>query len=400
MYAGRSGGAVIGGNVCLDGSRDGTTWAWILTDGARTRADITRPIWHASLRCAPGDRTLTDDEWAQAAAVFAEAMGFVDRIGSDVPWQERATQPWVVVRHGADHVHLAVSRVGFDGRVWHARQDYRQAQAACAQLEQMYGLSVAPRTSTKETQRVADHQLSAGEWRRGQRTGAAPERVQLAERVRAAVEAAAGAGREGFEAALERAGVGYRANVAGSGRVSGYSFTLPGHTDAQGEAVWFRASQLDRALSWSKVAPVLQTPVAAPAVQVPKKALESRARHERRVEQAQAEAEAQQAAQRLDALPTVVATRVSGDDAWWAQRRRGGRCGHRPARAAGEAGGLPAPDAPGRPGAPGPPGPHPGPGAAGRGEGNHPGRAGEPEPHGQRLPARCRARCRLRPLLA
>ncbi|WP_432537712.1 relaxase/mobilization nuclease domain-containing protein [Kineococcus arenarius] len=320
MYAGRSGGAVIGGNVCLDG----TTWASILSDAARTRPDITRPIWHASLRCAPGDRTLTDEEWAEAAALFAEAMGFVDRIDADIDWHQRATQPWVVVRHGADHVHIAVSRVGFDGRVWHARQDYRQAQAACAQLEQMYGLSVAPRTSTKDTQRTADHQLSAGEWRRGQRTGAAPERVQLAERVRAAVDAAAGAGREGFEAALDRAGVGYRANQAANGRVSGYSFTLPGHTDAQGEAVWFRASQLDRALSWSKVAPVLETPAAAPAVVVPKKALETKARHERRIEQAQAEAVAQQQAQRLDALPQVVAARVQGDDAWWAQRRRGG----------------------------------------------------------------------------
>ncbi|WP_432499098.1 relaxase/mobilization nuclease domain-containing protein [Kineococcus auxinigenes] len=324
VYAGRSGGAVIGGNVCLDGSRDGTTWAWILTDAARTRPDITRPIWHASLRCAPGDRTLSDEEWAEAAAVFAEAMGFVDPIGSDVPWEQRATQPWVVVRHGEDHVHLAVSRVGFDGRVWHARNDYRQAQAACTQLEQLYGLTVAPRVSSKDTQRTADHQLSAGEWRRGQRTGAAPERVQLAERVRAAVDAAAGAGREGFEAALERAGVGYRANVAASGRVSGYSFTLPGHTDPAGQAVWFRASQLDRALSWSKVAPVLETPTPAPDVVVPKRALESRARHERRTEQAQAEAVAQQQTQRLQALPQVVAARVQGDDQWWAHRRRGG----------------------------------------------------------------------------
>ncbi|WP_432498183.1 relaxase/mobilization nuclease domain-containing protein [Kineococcus auxinigenes] len=324
VYAGRLGGAVIGGNVCLDGSRDGTTWAWILSDAARTRPDITRPIWHASLRCAPGDRVLSDEEWAEAAGLFAEAMGFVDPIGSDVPWQERATQPWVVVRHGADHVHIAVSRVGFDGRVWHARNDYRAAQAACAQLEQLYGLTVAPRVSSKDTQRTADHQLSAGEWRRGQRTGAAPERVQLAERVRAAVDAAAGTGRDGFEAALDRAGVGYRANVAASGRVSGYSFTLPGHVDPAGEAVWFRASQLDRALSWSKVAPVLEAPVAVPAVVVPKKALESRARHERRVEQAQADAVAQQQTQRLEALPRVVAALVQGDDQWWAQRRHGG----------------------------------------------------------------------------
>lgn len=57
------------------------------------------------------------------------------------------------------------------------------------------------------TQRVADRQLKAGEWWRGQRTGAAPERVQLAERVRATVDAAAVGARDGFETALERVGV-------------------------------------------------------------------------------------------------------------------------------------------------------------------------------------------------
>jgi len=322
VYDGRAGGAVIGGNLGLHGSRDGSTWATLLSEAARVRPDITRPIWQVSLRCAPGDRVLSDAEWAAAAGVFAEAMGFVDPIGSDV--EVRASQPWVVVRHGADHVHIAVSRVGFDGQVWHARQDYRQAQAACMQLEQDYGLATAPRRSTPDTQRMPDHQLKAGEWRRGQRTGAAPERVQLAERVRAAVDAAAGAGRDGFETALDRAGVGYRANTAATGRVSGYSFTLPGHVDPDGAAVWFRASQLDRGLSWSKVAPVLETPLAAPVVAVAKKTLETRAHHERRVEAAQADALAQQSTQRLDGLPAVVAARVKSDDRWWAQRRRGG----------------------------------------------------------------------------
>ena len=107
--------------------------------------------------------------------------------------------------------------------------------------------------------------------------------------------------------------------------MSGYSFALPGHVDPAGEAVWFRASQLDRGLSWSKVAPVLEAPAQAPAVVVPKRVLESTARHERRVEQAQAEAVAQQQEQRLAALPQVVAARVRGDDEWWAQRRRGGQ---------------------------------------------------------------------------
>lgn len=143
VYAGISGGAVIGGNVCLDGSRDGRTWAMLLTEAALGRPDIKRPLWHTSLRCAPEDRTLSDGEWARAAASFAESMGFVTPPSPE----PGATQPWVVVRHGEDHVHAAVSRVGFDGRVWHNRQDYRQAQTACSELEQTHGLRVASRAS-------------------------------------------------------------------------------------------------------------------------------------------------------------------------------------------------------------------------------------------------------------
>lgn len=126
------GGQVIGGNLGRDGDQDGSRWAQDLRAAQSTRPEIKNAIWQTSLRSAPGDRRLSDQEWADAGQTFAEKMGF-------------AEHPWVMVRHGEDHVHIVTSRVSETGEVWHARQDFRQAQSAAKQLEQDYGLTEAPR---------------------------------------------------------------------------------------------------------------------------------------------------------------------------------------------------------------------------------------------------------------
>lgn len=126
------GGAVIGGNLGREGDQSGVRWAQDLRAAQAMRPEIKNAIWQTSLRSAPGDRRLSDAEWADAGQAFAEQMGF-------------AEHPWVMIRHGEDHVHIVTSRVSETGAVWHARQDFRQAQTAARQLEQEYGLIEAPR---------------------------------------------------------------------------------------------------------------------------------------------------------------------------------------------------------------------------------------------------------------
>ena len=117
-----------------------------------------------------------------------------------------------------------------------------------------------------------------------------PERVQLASAVRACADRAAGAGTEAFEAELTRAGVGFAANRAATGRMSGYKFSS-GRVDESGVPVWFKASQLDKTLAWSQLSKLLETAPAAEPVEVPGKGLlESRAKYQARVADAQAEA--------------------------------------------------------------------------------------------------------------
>jgi len=237
------------------------------------RPDVVKAVWHMSLRTAPGDPVLSDAVWRDVAQSMGESMGWADR-------------PWVVIRHGEDHVHIVVSRVGFDGSLWHARHDFRAAQQARTAVEVELGLTQAPVRS----QGVAPP-LTRGEVAAGLRTGAAPARAVLAERVQAVVEASRGLGRETFEQALGEAGVVGRANVASTGRVSGYSFALDSYRDEAGELVWFKGSALSRDLSWSRLGPVVETPTKAmqtvPVVDVPRKRLELPGRHQARVEAAQ-----------------------------------------------------------------------------------------------------------------
>jgi len=130
-----SGGMVIGGNLGREGHSDGASWAADLREAAGTRPDIRKPIWQVSLRTAPGDRRLSDEQWRDAATIMAERMGYEEH-------------PWVMVRHGEDHVHIVVSRVSDTAQVWHARQDFRAAQSAATAMEKHFGLIQAPRQKT------------------------------------------------------------------------------------------------------------------------------------------------------------------------------------------------------------------------------------------------------------
>ncbi|WP_104119343.1 relaxase/mobilization nuclease domain-containing protein [Arthrobacter sp. B1805] len=157
----RSGGLVIGGNLGRDGHTDGASWAADLREAVGTRPEIRKPIWQVSLRTAPGDRRLSSEQWRDAATIMARRMGYEEH-------------PWVMVRHGEDHVHIVVSRVSDTGQVWHARQDFRAAQSAATALEKHFGLTQASRQKAPERVRssqktIIENQQQAAVQLAGQR---------------------------------------------------------------------------------------------------------------------------------------------------------------------------------------------------------------------------------------
>lgn len=200
---------------------------------ARIRPDVARPIHRTALRLSPEDRALTDKEWRQVAERYVKRMGFEGC-------------PWEATRHADDHIHLTVSRVRWDGTLARDSHDFAKAQKACREIESTHRL-----VNAAERYRRSEPEITRKEKDSAQRRGVVPEREQLREKVRAA-EAHAGGSRERFEAALSEQGVSFRANIASTGRVSGYSYGLDGHRDRAGEPVFYKGSQLGKDYSWAR----------------------------------------------------------------------------------------------------------------------------------------------------
>jgi len=246
-YNNRVHGMVIAGSVSVTDPTKPGQWVANMRRAYRGRDDVARPVWQCSLRTAPEDRRLSDAEWADAVQMFAERLGFDEH-------------PWVAVRHAEDHIHLALSRVAHDGRVWFGRHDYRTTQDARRALEVELGLTQAPLRRGVSSERTPITQVQPGEYRMFADAGHHPPRAVLAGQVLAAANTAAGQGREVFETELRDRGIDFAVNQARTGTVSGYRFAAPAttHADHNGEQVWFKASQLDKKLAWRQLSQVLE----------------------------------------------------------------------------------------------------------------------------------------------
>ncbi|MEU2134915.1 relaxase/mobilization nuclease domain-containing protein [Streptomyces sp. NPDC018352] len=211
---------------------------------ARRRPEITAPIWRCSLSLPDEDGILPDAQWAAIADKFISDMGF-------------GTAPWVAVRHGDDHIHLTVSRVDWSGQLLSDRFDYRRARESADGLEEEHGLVRAADRFRPEGPQVRNNELQASKRRRGPDAAVPPEREELRRIVREVRDASRGLGREAFESGLTDAGVNFRANVASTGRMNGYSFSLESWTDSDGAQVWVPASKVAKDLRWAALHQVL-----------------------------------------------------------------------------------------------------------------------------------------------
>jgi len=228
-----------------DGKRDVTKLASLLLQpqAALGNRAYVRPVWHCSMRAAPDDRMLSDDEWAQIAH---EVM---DRTGLSPYGQEDEAVRWVAVRHGDDHIHIVAMLARQDGGKPSLSWERYKVRAACMAAEQRYGLrSTAPadRTAARRPTRAENEKAA----RRG--LDEAP-RITLRRQV---TTAAAGAGSEQeFFARLGQAGllVHQRFSVKDPGQVSGYSVALGGDTTKDGGPVWYGGGKLAPDLSWPKL---------------------------------------------------------------------------------------------------------------------------------------------------
>jgi hypothetical protein len=153
-----------------------------------------KPVWHCSVRAAPGDRVLSDGDWAQVAARVMHRTGLAPQ-GDDLAVR------WVAVRHAADHIHIVATLARQDGGKPSTWNDFYRVREACQDAERRFGLrSTAPadRTAARRATRAETEQAARRGWDEAPRAALRRE----------VCTAAAGAGTEQeFFARLARVGV-------------------------------------------------------------------------------------------------------------------------------------------------------------------------------------------------
>ncbi|MFB7635639.1 relaxase/mobilization nuclease domain-containing protein [Streptomyces sp. NPDC056149] len=197
-------------------------------------------VWHCPVRTAPGDRHLTDDEWATVARRVLSATGIA-------PDGDDQACRWIAVRHAPDHIHLVATLVRADRTRPRHHKDGTRAQAECRKIEKEFGLR-----RLREGDGTAAKRPTTAERRKAERLGQdAPSRELLRERVHRAL---AGAANEAeFFDRLAAEGVRIKKRLAPSKDVLGYSVAMVGDRNKNNEPVWFSGSKLAPDLSLPRI---------------------------------------------------------------------------------------------------------------------------------------------------
>ncbi|MFB7596464.1 relaxase/mobilization nuclease domain-containing protein [Streptomyces sp. NPDC056160] len=200
-----------------------------------------RHVWHCSVRAAPGDRHLTDAEWADIARRVVAATGIA-------PQGDPDKCRWVAVRHADDHIHIAATKVRGDLRAARHWNDYLKADKELAAIEKEYGLQRVvrgDRTAAKRPTRAETEKA-----RRAGKTQTSRERLRTT--VRQLVSIATSP--EEFVRLLDGVeGVLVDVQRFPSGDVRGYKVAVEGDTNAVGEPIWFSGAKLAPDLSFPKI---------------------------------------------------------------------------------------------------------------------------------------------------
>ncbi|WP_326742085.1 relaxase/mobilization nuclease domain-containing protein [Streptomyces sp. NBC_01768] len=197
-------------------------------------------VWHCSIRAAPEDRPLSDEEWATIARRVLNATGIAPAADPDAC-------RWIAVRHANDHIHIVATKVRGDLRPPRNWNDYLHADNELVAIEKEYGLRQVPRGD-----RTAAKRSTRAEQEKAHRTGR-PQTARERLRITARTALAAATTPEEFFTFLEGSGVLVEIQRFPSGDIRGYKTALDGDTNKDGRPVWFSGSTLAPDLSYPKI---------------------------------------------------------------------------------------------------------------------------------------------------
>lgn len=197
-------------------------------------------VWHCSLRTAPEDRPLSDEEWATIARRVLNATGIA-------PAGDPDACRWIAVRHANDHIHIVATKVRGDLRPPRNWNDYLHADKELVAIEKEYGLRQVPRGD-----RTATKRSTRAEQEKAHRTGR-PQTARERLRITARTALAAATTPQEFFTILGGSGVLVEIQRFPSGDIRGYRTALDGDTNKDGQPVWFSGSTLAPDLSYPKI---------------------------------------------------------------------------------------------------------------------------------------------------
>lgn len=197
-------------------------------------------VWHLSVRAAPEDPVLSDEQWGQIARRMVAATGIA-------PDGDDAGCRWAAVRHADDHIHIVATLVREDGRRPRLHNDTGRAQAEARLIEAEYGLKRLNTGDGTAAQRPTSAERHKAARQGRERTA----REELRETVRRAVAGAAG--EEEFFDRLAAAGLLVRKRTAPSGDLLGYKVALPDDRNKDGEPVFYPGARLAPDLSLPQI---------------------------------------------------------------------------------------------------------------------------------------------------
>ncbi|MFE2520403.1 relaxase/mobilization nuclease domain-containing protein [Streptomyces mirabilis] len=197
-------------------------------------------VWHLSVRAAPEDPILSDEQWGEIARRMVAATGIA-------PDGDSAGCRWAAVRHADDHIHIIATIVREDGRQARLHYDGKRSQAEARKIEADYGLRRLNTGDGTAAKRPTSAELHKAE-REGRERAA---REELRETVRRAVAGATS--EEEFFDRLSAAGLLIRKRVAPSGDPLGYKVALPDNRNGEKEPVFYAGYTLSPDLSLPRI---------------------------------------------------------------------------------------------------------------------------------------------------
>lgn len=221
---------VIGGNVI-------ESFAEALSAEFNTtkllRSDVSKPVWHNSLRLPAGEH-LTTEQWVEVADDYMKRMGFSEtHLRAYVLHDDKAGQ----------HIHIIASRIELSsGKLYLGKNENLISTRIIQDLEKDYQLTRIKGTDAlKPLTSPAKRKKSRSEAMMEKRTGElCPKTI-----IQNALEVFLADKPSTTEFVHQLAAQNIRAipNIASTGRMNGFSFEYNG--------VAFKASQLGKGYSWS-----------------------------------------------------------------------------------------------------------------------------------------------------